>query len=670
MPTVTIKKQKIYVGSKATPLISGEVHYWRLSPDSWKDCLRSVKQMGLTVVATYIPWEFHETSKKKYDFFGKTDPQRNLKAFLDLVQKEGLYLIIRPGPYIYSEWKNDGVPDHVRKYHRLHPQFKELSQHYIKAVLKVIQPYFATQPKGNIVLLQADNEIDPWPDLFGNQYGLGRKPGLYQEFLKKKYKSIQKLNQQWGTVYASFNEAKAFISAALENTRDYLLTGEKELKRGLDYFEFKHHYSYEFGKWIVDTYRNLGVDVPIYLNLYPFLYAHDWEKMNQISDLVGVDLYPYNELNEDVYEPRKVMDKIRYLRTFSDLPYIAEFESGVWHGRNYETGPFSPNHYRLLCLSVLLAGCQGWNWYMLVGRDNWYMSPINEWGEKRPELYDVFKQMVTVFKKIDVPSLEKITSASCTFNRMQYAVKSISSKDEVLQSLYEADVDYDFFDPLIKSIKKPILFYSGNQWLDQQSQKNLNEYVREGGVLVLFQNFPRKDDRFKNSDLLELHEPDSVLFEFKWNVSLSLSKKKPVSISCQPMVFGRVSGTPIKADLGSYGTQTVGYIKKVGKGKVLHLGVKPNRELMKHILDHFNITEPVQASHDGVKTAVYHKSGKYYVVIVNPTNLEQSCQIQLNLPNKSLSKAKNLLTNDVQSVMLNTVLMDLPRKDGVVLELS
>ncbi len=673
MPKVELKNHKIKIGEKSIPLFSGEVHYWRLNPSVWEKVLERVKEMGLSVIATYVPWEYHEYARGKFDFTGKTDPQRNLRGFLELARKMGFYVIIRPGPYIYSEWTNDGVPDYAHKYHRLHPQFKEFAEDYVREVLKVIKPFFASRKGGNIIMLQADNEIDPWPDLFGSQYGLGDKPGIFQEFLKRKYQeSVQELNLHWGTHYRNFSEAKPFISAAMENQWDYLLAGEKELRRNLDYFEFKHDYSLQYARWIVNLYKSRGVDIPVYLNLYPFLYAHDWEKMQRASDMVGVDLYPYNELSENVYEPRKVIDKIRYLRTFSPVSYIAEFQSGVWHGRHYQLGSLAPNHYRMLALSALFGGCQGWNWYMLVNRDNWYMSPINEWGKVRGELFDVFKQMVEVSKKIQPSDLKKLTDVSVTFNRMQYAGKTFISDDPVLHSLFSADIDYEFFDPLTGAIKKPILFYSGNQWLDRKSQESLRNYVKEGGILVVFQDYPRKDEFFRSANVLGLAEPSSILFEFKWGVRVSLNGKEPVEVKSQPFIFENHEGKSIQADCGPYGRKVVGYIKTLGKGRILHLGVKATPEIINHILDFFRIPVYSRAQSKGLKTAMFEgRGGKYYLIAVNPFDEDKTGEIILNTgTKKKFRRALDILSGQALKMGSGTLVVSLPRRDGTVIELS
>ena len=145
MPKVEIKDQKIFVGKKEVPLISGEVHYWRLNPNYWRETLHRVREMGLEIISTYVPWDFHEYKRGHFDFTGKTDEARNLKAFLELTRKEGFWLILRPGPYIYSEWPRDGVPDYAYKYHRLHPKFLTYAKEYLKQVSKIFMPYLASR---------------------------------------------------------------------------------------------------------------------------------------------------------------------------------------------------------------------------------------------------------------------------------------------------------------------------------------------------------------------------------------------------------------------------------------------------------------------------------------------------------------------------------------------
>lgn len=680
MPKVEISQNTIWVGKKRIPLVSGEVHYWRLNPSYWGEILNRVKEMGLKVVATYVAWDYHEYQRGKFDFTGKTDETHNLKRFLELAREKGFWVIIRPGPYIYSEWPNEGVPAYAYKYHRLHPQFLKYAKVYMSKVAETIRPFLATRPRGHVIMLQADNEIDPWPDIFGHQYGLDGRPGLFQDFLKEHYQgNIQSLNHRWGTNYGSFDEASPYIATMFKDEQGLPLKGDKELNRNIDYFKFKYDYSLRCARWNVETFRSLGIDTPIYLNLYPFFYAHDWLQMQTAADMVGIDLYPSSELTEDEFEQRKLIDKVRYLRSVSRIPYIAEFAAGVWHARHYESGILTPNHYRLITLSALLGGITGWNWYMLVNRDNWYMSPINEWGRVRSELYDVFKEIVHIFQQMDPPSLRKLCDVGVTMNPIQYAARTLPHNSPILVALYQADVDYNVCDPRAGLGEARVVFYSGNQWLEKKAQENLRRYVEKGGTLIAFRNYPRKNDQLEPSSLVGFHDPTRILFEFKKKFEIQLAPHRPkVAVVSSVFCFDDVKEGKIQTVLGVYGRRTVGYWKKIGKGRILHLGFEPSAEMILELLDFLKIPLYAYTSTKEVKTALYTRgkrgsSGPCYLVVVNNGKEEKSAVIHLPY----LGGRGRVRIRDLQGQRKETLLakrdhdftVSLPRKDGRVFEI-
>ncbi|MFA6600236.1 MAG: beta-galactosidase [Candidatus Omnitrophota bacterium] len=676
MRKVEIRKNEIWIDRKQrVPLLSGEVHYWRLNPTYWKEILSRVHEMGLRVISTYVPWDYHEYKRGRFDFIGKTDKTRNLKGFLELTRREGFRVIIRPGPYIYSEWPNDGVPDYAYKYHRLHPQFLKYAKNYLQRVLKVIQPYFASRRAGHIILLQADNEIDAWPDTFGYQYGLNGKPGLFQEFIRDLYHNqLDDLNQCWGTHYTSFDQAGPFIATMLHKESGLPLKGDHELKRNIDYFKFKYFYARKCAEWNVQAYRDMNVDIPIYLNLYPFFYAHDWAEMQAASDLVGVDLYPSSELAEDEFEQRKFIDKVRYLKSVSKIPFIAEFASGVWHARHYETGVLTPNHYRLITLSALLGGIAGWNWYMLVNRDNWYMSPINEWGRIRSELYEVFKQLVTIFNQTHPPSWKKISEVAVTFNPLQYAARTLTPNTPMIQMLYNADIDYELYDPRSAHCEKRFLFYSGNQWLEVKSQQNLRRYVEEGGTLIAFRDYPRKDDRFQPCSVVGFEDPQSILFEFKRNFSVQLAPSRPkVEMVSSVYCFDHVDADKIWADFGAYGRKAVGYMKNVGRGRLIHLGIEPTRDILLELMEYLKVPIGSRCVTKDIKTALFQRGKRFYLVATNNGAEDKSASVYL--PALKSIRGKMTVKDFVSGKKTvcsyerrHPFIMDLPRKDGKVFE--
>lgn len=676
MRKVRVARNQIVVGRQKIPLLSGEVHYWRLNPRFWKAVLDRVRELGLKVVSTYVPWDYHEYKRGKFDFVGRTDRTRNLKGFLELTRKEGFWVIIRPGPYIYSEWPNDGVPSYTYRYHRLHPKFLEYAENYLAHVCAVIKPFLATRTSGHIVLLQADNEIDPWPDIFGHQYGLNGKPGLFQDFIRERYQNdLDALNRAWGTQYRNFKGVGPFIACMLKGEHGLALKGDHELKRNLDYFAFKYNYSLQCAKRCVQTYRKLDIDIPIYLNLYPFFYAHDWAQMQSTCDLVGIDLYPSSELKEDEHEQRKFIDKVRFLKSVSKLSYIAEFASGIWHARHYEAGVMTPNHYRLITLSALLGGVTGWNWYMLVNRDNWYMSPINEWGSPREELYEVFRNLVRIYHLMRPYELDKLTDIAVTFNPLQYAARTLPAENKILMSLRKADIDYDLFDPRTGVSQRKIVFYSGNQWLDRVAHEHLHQYVDSGGNLVAFQDFPRKDEQFEPCDLIGFHEPSEALFEFKREFNLSLAKGIKVKMVSSVYCFRTVSGKAIRAFFGRYGTHTIGYVKTVGRGKILHLGVEPTAELLLAILRWLKIPIYSHSPTKDLNTAIFKRGRTFFVIAVNNGDEDKSAKICFSVPgvNAKRFRVANLFNGTREPCVClrgnASFNAEIPRKDGRVFEI-
>ena len=130
-------------------------------------------------------------------------------------------------------------------------------------------------------------------------------------------------------------------------------------------------------------------------------------------------------------------------------------------------------------LSALLAGIHGWSWYMLVNRDNWYMCPINEWGRARPELYEPFRQVVKVYQAMAPAEAEKLTVSAVTFDVLQQAAQQPGQ--QMLAALYQAGLEYEFFDPACTPWTKPLMF-RGGAWLARRSKTGCCTTLRKAGI--------------------------------------------------------------------------------------------------------------------------------------------------------------------------------------------
>jgi hypothetical protein len=89
---------------------SAAFFYCRIPEDLWEPMLDRYRSLGINTLDIYIPWNWHEPTEGDFDFDGHTNPRRNLRALLALVQKKGFRLIARPGPEILNEWRHGGYP--------------------------------------------------------------------------------------------------------------------------------------------------------------------------------------------------------------------------------------------------------------------------------------------------------------------------------------------------------------------------------------------------------------------------------------------------------------------------------------------------------------------------------------------------------------------------------
>ncbi|WP_019636840.1 beta-galactosidase [Paenibacillus fonticola] len=87
--------------------ICGEFHYSRYPEANWEAEINKMKASGINILATYIFWNHHEEIEGLYDWRGN----RNLRKFIELCQRSGLYVILRIGPFCHGEVRNGGLPD-------------------------------------------------------------------------------------------------------------------------------------------------------------------------------------------------------------------------------------------------------------------------------------------------------------------------------------------------------------------------------------------------------------------------------------------------------------------------------------------------------------------------------------------------------------------------------
>lgn len=151
-------KDNFYLDGKPFQIISGAIHYFRIVPEYWRDRLEKLKAMGCNTVETYIPWNMHEQKKGDYCFEGMLDIVR----FVKLAQELGLYVILRPSPYICAEWEFGGLPawllaEEGMKLRVSYPPFLKHVEEYYEVLMKKIVP-LQINYGGPVIMTQVENE--------------------------------------------------------------------------------------------------------------------------------------------------------------------------------------------------------------------------------------------------------------------------------------------------------------------------------------------------------------------------------------------------------------------------------------------------------------------------------------------------------------------------------
>ena len=106
MDILTFDKKDFYLCGKPYRIIAGDIHYFRIPKSRWEHTLDLALDFGLNTIQTYVPWNAHEPRKDQFDFSGMLD----LAGFLQLCKSKGLRVLLRPSPYICSEWDFGGLP--------------------------------------------------------------------------------------------------------------------------------------------------------------------------------------------------------------------------------------------------------------------------------------------------------------------------------------------------------------------------------------------------------------------------------------------------------------------------------------------------------------------------------------------------------------------------------
>ena len=163
-PSFRVADGRFVHNGKPIQIISGEMHYARVPRAYWRDRLRMAKAMGLNAVTTYVFWNAHQPQPGGYDFSGNLD----IAEFIREAQQEGLYVVLRPGPYSCAEWEFGGFPSWLLKdpsmvVRSTNPKFLDAARTWLMRLGREVAP-LQIGNGGPIILVQVENEYGSYGD--------------------------------------------------------------------------------------------------------------------------------------------------------------------------------------------------------------------------------------------------------------------------------------------------------------------------------------------------------------------------------------------------------------------------------------------------------------------------------------------------------------------------
>ncbi len=159
---------------------AAELHYPRIPRPYWDQRIKMAKALGMNTVCMYVFWNVHESEPDVFDFTGQND----IAEFVRLCRDNGMYVILRPGPYVCAEWEMGGLPwwllrDKDIRLRESDSRFLERVEKFEKAVAEQLSP-LTVDNRGPILMIQVENEY--------GSYGKDKEyVGAIRDMLRKEY---------------------------------------------------------------------------------------------------------------------------------------------------------------------------------------------------------------------------------------------------------------------------------------------------------------------------------------------------------------------------------------------------------------------------------------------------------------------------------------------------
>ncbi len=155
----SLTRSDFLLDGKPFQIISGEMHPARIPREYWRQRIQMARAMGCNTIAAYIFWNYQEQKEGEFDF---RTGNKDVATFIRTCQDEGMWVLLRPGPYVCAEWDLGGIPPYLLKYpdiklRCMDSRYMAAVDKYITHLAKELAPLQCIHG-GPILMVQIENE--------------------------------------------------------------------------------------------------------------------------------------------------------------------------------------------------------------------------------------------------------------------------------------------------------------------------------------------------------------------------------------------------------------------------------------------------------------------------------------------------------------------------------
>lgn len=537
-------EKSFFINGKRDFLCGGELAHFRVPKEEWRRRMRLFKQAGGNALTTSVAWSLHEPEEGKI-LFGDVW-YRDLAAYLEVAKEENLLVYIRPGPLVYTELINGGIPDwlfdkypqtqakradgtYIRQLSYLHPLAMEKYYKFYEKFAEVVKPHLLSNG-GSVAMIQLDNElagIHTWNgtlDYNEETMGFFKPDGRYVLYVENRYGDIKTLNAAYDSDYSDFCDIdpRKFADKAKNRT-----VAEK------DYHDFYCRHLAVYAKTLFDKLRNSGVDCAVTANAAnAYLLNYLKELSDEMKDekfFIGFDSYYGLDLNWANFHPtlKWYMKNVYAADALESMGYpfsIVEMQLGSYA----DFPPVLPKDLEQWYRLNLALGMKGVSYYIFSGgatpegqamtADIYdFQAPVSADGKIRPT-YKTLKKFNRFMTDNDwILNASRINSVQVGFewqtmrgnDYAKYAgvSRTLGAEDDTIKCLAISLESSGYSYKYVRLDKKldiglPLVILS-HDVMSRAAQQNVVDFVSRGGKLLILSALPRMDEDFTPCEILK-----------------------------------------------------------------------------------------------------------------------------------------------------------------------